>query len=218
MTVNLYGHNGAASPIEPQRYEPREIVSVFDSIRREINTDKWFVCGTSLGGALSIRYALTHPDQLYGHIFTNSNSAFATSQQTVQWQQNAQESHDRIIHGGKQALDRIPVHPRHARRLSDGIKERLTADSQTHDPVGIANVSCYMTPFTSVRDLVHENRKPALLVCGRHEKRFHEARQFVAETMPHLTIADVDAGHAVNMQAVDAFNTAVLEFLITHHV
>ena len=34
--------------------------------------------------------------------------------------------------------------------------------------------------------------------------------------MPNLEIVTVDAGHAVNLEAIDAFNTTVTDFLRRH--
>ena len=110
-------------------------------------------------------------------------------------------------------MDRIAVHPRRAKRLPPATYDALVADAEGIDPEGIAMAMEHMMPTASVRSDLGANTRPALLVCGRFEKRFASNRDFAAAQMPHLEIVDVDAGHAVNMTATEAFNTAVERFV-----
>ncbi|MCY4656876.1 MAG: alpha/beta hydrolase [Gammaproteobacteria bacterium] len=216
ITVELFGHNNSPAPTESKLYEPENYVSEFEKIRTSLNIHKWFVCGYSLGAALTIRYALTFPQHLKGHIFTNSNSAFATKEMATAWSRQAEQTRDRLIAGGLDAIDRIPVHPRHAKRLPVQLKKQLVEDSRNHNALGIAYTSAYTTPTSSVRDIFQDNSKPALLVCGRHEKRFQAHCQFARKHMPLLQVANVSSGHAVNMEADIEFNQHVTQFIQSH--
>ena len=181
-----------------------------------MGVDSWFVCGYSLGAAVSIRYALDYPDRVHGHVFTNSASAFAERRLSDSWRANARESADRIRNGGTAALERIAVHPKHAKRLPSAVYEALVADAERIDPEGIANAMEHTMPTTSVRDELQHNVRPALLVCGRFEKRFAPHRAHAEAVMPHLDVVDVDTGHAVNMAAAEAFNAHVAAFIHAH--
>ena len=81
--------------------------------------------------------------------------------------------------------------------------------------MGVANTVRFTTPSASVRDELAANRVPAVLTCGRFERRFQPHREFVAANMPGLDVVNMDAGHAVNMQAAEQFNHAVIDFLST---
>ena len=83
-------------------------------------------------------------------------------------------------------IDRIRVHPRHARRLPREIHEALLEDARQLDPEGVANTVRYTTPRASVRDELGAIRVPALLACGRFERRFRPHRDFAAARMPGL--------------------------------
>jgi pimeloyl-ACP methyl ester carboxylesterase len=63
---------------------------------------------------------------------------------------------------------------------------------------------------------VQDLRVPTLLVCGERETRFLPNRDFAERTIPGLRVVRTDAGHAVNIQAAEAFNTAVVDFLSQH--
>ena len=216
VVMELYGHGRSLSPRVGAHYEARSYGEAIERIRVRLGVESWFVCGYSLGAAISIRYALTHPTKVRGHIFTNSASAFADAQLVAGWRANARESAARIRSGGKSALERINVHPRRAKRLPEGLKEALLEDAALIDPEGIANAMEHTMPTASVRADLASNRKPALLVCGRFEKRFLPQRAYAAATMPNLAIADVDSGHAVNMSAAQDFNAAVSAFIAEH--
>ena len=77
VTAELWGHGRSPAPADPAHYSPAAYVQQFDQIRRQLGADRWFLCGYSLGAGLTIRYACEHPEHVYAHIFTNSNSALA---------------------------------------------------------------------------------------------------------------------------------------------
>ena len=56
----------------------------------------------------------------------------------------------------------------------------------------------------------------ALLCFGKFEKRFFASKAWAAEHMPRLTVVELDAGHAVNMEDATGFNDAVTAFMDTH--
>ena len=216
VLLELYGHGRSPVPQESAHYAAQGYAAAIDAIREQLGVQSWFVCGYSLGAAISIRYALSYPTRVRGHVFTNSASAFADSRSSDAWRSDARESAERIRRGGKAALERIAVHPRRAKRLPPALYAALLADADRIDPEGVANAMEYTLPTASVRADLKDNRRPALLVCGRFEKRFAAHRAFAEAVMPALTIADVDSGHAVNMTAAEAFNAAVSAFVLQH--
>jgi pimeloyl-ACP methyl ester carboxylesterase len=123
---------------------------------------------------------------------------------------------EEIERDSRAALERIRVHPRHARRLPPEFYAELLADAQLHTPRGIANTLRYTTPNVPVRERVKDLRVPTLLVCGERETRFLPNRAFAERTIPGLQVVGADAGHAVNIQAAEVFNTAVVGFLSRH--
>lgn len=213
VTVSLWGHAGAPSPAQIEDYDPDAYVEAFESLRQALGIDSWWVLGYSLGAGLTIRYALTYPERVVAHAFTNSTSALADDAQQQTWEAGAEASARRIEDGGVAAMERIPVHPRHARKLPPDIYAALCADAARHDPAGIANTLRRTNPRVSVRSRLADNRRPALLLCGNRERRFKPHRDYAASHMADLTIADLDAGHGMNMEVPEAFNTALIDFL-----
>ena len=216
VTVELWGHGRSPSPEQQAWYAPARYVEIFETIRAALGIEEWLLLGYSLGAGLTIRYALTHPDRVRAHLFTNSSSGFADATQTHAWRQGADLSAAKILAGGRPAMERIPVHPRHARKLPPAIYQALLADSELLNPLGIANSVRYTNPYVSVRESIQHNRRPALLLCGSRERRFKDHRDFAAANMPGLDIVDLDAGHGMNMEAHEAFNDAACDFIQCH--
>lgn len=216
MVVELWGHGRSPSPDDPAPYHPDAYVDAFERIRIELGAERWFVCGQSFGGALTLRYSLDHPDHVIAQAFTNSVSGLADEQWIARIRDAMPAVASEIERDGYAAIERLPLHPRHARRLSATARETLVADAAEVDPRGVGRTMQYGVPESSVRARLHENRVPALLVCGARESRFRPLREAAEREMPLLEVVGVDAGHAVNVEAAEAFDRAVTEFLRRH--
>jgi len=216
VVLELWGHGRAPAPEDPALYQPDAYVEAFDQLRARLGVERWLLCGQSFGAALTLRYALTHPDRIIAQVFTNSSSAFADAEWVKARRVSAVQQADAIERDGHAALERIPVHPIHAKRLPPDVHAVLLADAQLHTPRGIAHTLRYTTPNVPVRERVRDLRVPTLLVCGEREKRFMAHRAFAERELPGLQVVGANAGHAVNIEAAEVFNTAVVDFLGRH--
>jgi len=213
VVVELWGHGRSTAPVDEAAYEPGAMIEQFDLIRRELGERQWLLCGYSLGAGLTLRYALERPEHTIAHAFTNSTSALADEPQQVAWQEQGLASRQRFITEGLAAIDRIAVHPRHAKHLPDIVKVPLLADAATHDPLGIANIMAYTTPQISVRRRIHTNTRPALLIRGRRETRFDPFADYALAHMTCLDSIGLDTGHGVNMEDATGFNQVLTAFI-----
>jgi 2-succinyl-6-hydroxy-2,4-cyclohexadiene-1-carboxylate synthase len=213
VVVELWGHGRSPSPADPLLYHPDAYVQAFDDLRTELGAKRWFLCGQSLGAALTLRYTLDHPDRVIAHVFTNSISALADADWVTRTRAAAPAVADAIETGGVAALERLPIHPVHAKRLQPAVHRPLLEDAARLDPAGVARTFRYTVPESSVRDRAAANRVPTLLVCGARETRFTPHREFAERVMPHIEVVAADAGHAVNLEAAARFDAAACEFL-----
>jgi len=216
VVVELWGHGRSPAPEHPEAYAPGAMVEQLDAIRQDLGEAQWFLCGYSLGAGLTLRYALDFPERIIAHAFTNSTSALADRPQQVAWREQGLASRSKFIEEGIPAIERIPVHPRHARHLPDAVKAPLLADAAGHTPLGIANIMAHTTPELSVRTEVQRNVRPALLIQGLREARFNPFADHARAVMPNLDTVGLDTGHGVNMEDADGFNQALIAFLEKH--
>jgi pimeloyl-ACP methyl ester carboxylesterase len=213
VIVELLGHGRSPTPPDSTSYRPERYVLEFERIREALGAKGWGVCGQSLGAALTLRYALDHPERVIAQIFTNSNSALAEAGWADGVRPAMQMLAGRLAAEGRVALESLPIHPGRSRHLPPDVQGALVSDCQLHTPRGVALTGLHTVPDSSVRDRIVRNEVPALLVVGERESRFAPHRRFAEETMPHLEVVGADAGHAVNVEAAKEFNHAVQQFL-----
>ncbi|MCP4751107.1 MAG: alpha/beta hydrolase [Proteobacteria bacterium] len=209
VVAELFGHGRSPSPKNPECYTPDSYIGEFERIRGELGAERWFVCGQSLGASLTLRYAVYHPERIPAQIFTNSRSALTDES----FDEVMQMMSKRLEAEGRKVIDEFPLHPSMNRRMQPEIKEVLVKDAESIDVDGFSNTGLYTVARGSVRDILHRNRVPTLLIAGRFDKQFAPLLEIAEKTIPELELLVLDAGHAVNIDAPDRFNTAVKEFV-----
>lgn len=212
VVVELWGHGRSPAPDDPALYHPDAFVRFFDAIRAELGVERWLVCGASLGAALTLRYTLDHSERVIAQVFTNSVSALADEAWVAATRASATSMAEVIAAADRYALERLPIHPSRAQRIPPETHRALLDDAALVEPRALAHIWRHTLPDSSVRERIAENRVPTLLVCGEHEKRFAPHREHAERTMPALEVVGVAAGHAVNLEASQAFDEATTSF------
>lgn len=209
VIVELFGHGRSPSPSDLEMYSPKSYAAEFEKIRDQLNIDKWFICGQSLGAALSFRYVLTHPERVLGHIFTNSRSALNDES----FKEGTQRLVELLNKEGRAIIEQLPLHPGKTKRIPAEVKDALIKDIEMIDLEGFANTAQFTTVPSSVRTIVHKNSVPTLLIAGKYDKLFQRFMDEAPDLVPHLEMIVVEAGHAVNIGAAEEFNAAVERFM-----
>jgi pimeloyl-ACP methyl ester carboxylesterase len=213
VVVELLGHGRSPAPESAAAYRPDAYVEAFERIRAELGEERWVVCGQSLGAALTLRYALRWPDRVIAQVFTNSISALAEATWAAPTRRAMEQLGAQVEREGRAAIERMPVHPRNSRRLPNDIRDALVADTELHSPEGVVRTGLYTVPESSVRDTISKIRVPTLLVLGSREKRFEAHARYAQEHLPGLEVTELEAGHAVNLEAAGDFDRAVTSFV-----
>jgi pimeloyl-ACP methyl ester carboxylesterase len=212
VLVELWGHGRSPAPKANEPYTCAGYIAEFERIREELGAEQLFICGQSFSAGLTLRYGLMHPDRVIGQIFTNSVSALAPSSRAGSAEDREAQAR-RIESEGHAAVEQIPYHPRYVRRLPEDVKSRLLEAASEVAPVGIAQAIRVTGPELSVLDVLDRIERPTLLVNGAQEKGFQAYREVVARGIPGCRIVDLPAGHAVNLEASEQFDEAVVRFL-----
>lgn len=204
LMVELPGHGRSAAPKEADDYAIDSLVAAFEAIRIAHNVDQWWVCGQSLGGAISILYCLARPEQVHGLIFTNSRAAFGIKRQGMSGNGGAPPQ--------IKATRDLSVHPINAKRLPEPIKQRMVDAADGMD-IGAVNHFLGRRHTWKSTERMAELTMPVLLVNGRWEKAFQEFVDQAAERIPDLRVVTLEGGHAINAEQPEQFNQAVIEFV-----
>jgi len=217
VVVELLGHGRSPAPDDASAYEVTSYVAAIEDIRRAIGAPQLFLCGQSFGAGLTIAYALAHPGSVRGHIFTNSRSALAPKGQLGDEATRLAEA-DRIEAGGTSVIDALPLHPRNATRAPADARDEMMRDAALLSPRGLANSMRHTLPQLSMLDRLAAVAVPGLLVNGVWEKAFQPLRALAAERAPELEIVDLEGGHSINLEAPEAFNLVIGDFIRRHNV
>jgi len=212
VVVELFGHGRSASPKNPEAYFPENYVGEFETIRQELGFESWFICGQSLGAALTLRYSLLHPGRIKAQIFTNSLSALSDVGENTNMERLVRS----MLQGGRTSLDSFPLNPSRSRYLNPEIKKALVEDINLINMEGFANNLLYLIPRCSIRNLLSKISVPTLLVAGKFDKQFSALVPMVLENTSSIELIELEGGHAVNIDAADRFNKAVRTFILRY--
>lgn len=212
VLLELWGHGRSPTPASDEPYTAAGYVAEFERIRELLGADRVFVCGQSFSAGLMLRYGLVHPERVIGQIFTNSVSGLAPSSRAGSFAER-EEKAQALLAEGRAGMEKIPYHPMHARRLPESVKHRLLDAANETSPAGIAQAIRITGPELSVLIDLQRISHPTLLVNGMQEKAFQPYRELASREIPDCRIADLPAGHAVNLEVPEMFNEAVMAFV-----
>jgi 2-succinyl-6-hydroxy-2,4-cyclohexadiene-1-carboxylate synthase len=216
VVVELYGHGRSPTPEDPACYHPDHYVAEFERIRGELEVERWFLVGQSLGAGLILRYSLAHPDRVVAQAFTNSASAFAPPAAQERMRANREAQQQRLARGEAPDPRESPLNPARNRRVTPEVRAALEADVARHDRIGVARTSMYTAAHVSLHGRIGEISVPTLLVVGEREERFEPDRRFIESHLPGLEVAALNGGHGVNLDAPADFDAALRSFFIRH--
>jgi 2-succinyl-6-hydroxy-2,4-cyclohexadiene-1-carboxylate synthase len=205
VLIETWGHGKSPTPTDPNAYHVDGIIDAVDVVRRAVGAETWSLIGYSHGGAVALQYALRRPEHTDRVVFTNSRASMA-----IGAPQEGIRNASRILRPG--AIQNLPFHPKNATRLPKDLHGALV---DAADGVSVEAVSGLMRNAwqLSARSRLAELEVPVTLINGRFERSFQPAVDEIRRIAPQIDVFDVEAGHAVNMQAVDAFNEIAIRAL-----
>ncbi len=205
ILVELPGHGESCGPDDPEAYGPPAVLSAIEAIRRSLAIDRWWAVGHSLGGAVTTRYALAHPNRVEGLVITNSRAMFGIDR----------SERPTVGQGSPTDLRRLPFHPIHAKRFPADLRERMVEVADATPPHVVRHVGTASHRWRSIDEL-GELAMPTMLVNGRWEKAFQTHAAHVRSHLDHIDVVDLEGGHSINVEQAETFDAAVLDFVDRH--
>src|SRR5436190_7404205 len=203
------GHGGSDAP--PGRYTFELLIADVIALMDALAIKKAHFAGLSMGGATALGLAELHPDRLEKVIVCDSPCQ-STAASTQQWE-------ERIAVAEKQGMEAlveptvtrwfppeaIKTNPPHVDKIRQMIRSTplqgfigCAAALANHD---------YASAATSVK-------RPVLFVAGEKDGVTPAAMRKLSERVPGSRYVELaGAGHISNLDAPDAFNHALAEFL-----
>ena len=211
------GHGRSETPAESEAYTIEQVVSDLARVVDWVAGDAPCVmAGLSFGGLASLHFALAHPHRVAGLVLADSGPGFKNPEAAEGWKQRSEKTASYIEARGMEAFVTGKAAPTCIGRNPELPAARVAAEGiRAQDPAGVARFGRHVAGLAPpVIDELPGIQAPSLVVVGAEDKAYLRAGEVMAAKLPRSRHALIPgAGHIVNIEATDAFNSLVLEFL-----
>ncbi|HYD08785.1 MAG TPA: alpha/beta hydrolase [Acidimicrobiales bacterium] len=195
-TWDLGGHGRSPSPDDASAYSLDIALADLD----ELVTEPAILVGHSLGGVLSLTYALRNPSKVSALGLLSTGPGYRNDAARAEWNAMLDRQARAVEERGLAALP---------------AKADLHGDLHTSAPALAHAIRGFVAQHDSeVIDGLPTIAQPALVLVGAKDKQFLAAADHMAARLPNASRVVVpDAGHAVNLHQPAAVNAALLDLL-----
>jgi pimeloyl-ACP methyl ester carboxylesterase len=211
------GHGLSDAPPEPERYSIEQVVDDLGRVLDAVSPGEPVVlAGLSFGGLASIHFALAHPERTRALALVDSGPGFKNPDAQAKWTAQVARTAEVLTTRGFDAFVRgkaaITCVGRH---LDLPASKAAAASIEKQDPQGLANFGIHISgPAPAVIDELSTIACPALVVVGSEDKPYLRAAEVMAAKIPNAEHQVIEgAAHIVNIEATDAFNAVLIDFL-----
>jgi pimeloyl-ACP methyl ester carboxylesterase len=210
------GHGQSDSPPQPEQYGLSISAEDLRGLLEHLRIDSAYIGGQSMGGGIAARFAVTYPDQVAALLIIDSASASglpmsaatrAMREKTVELAeiQSMEAVADYVITANPNLRTQAEASPEARQRL-----RQMFLDL---NPKGYANTIRAMLTESFPTERLSTLRMPTLVLVGDADPAL-EAARWTHQQIPGARLVILpQAGHLSNLDAPEAFNTSVLDFL-----
>jgi pimeloyl-ACP methyl ester carboxylesterase len=218
IVYDARGHGLSEAPREPSAYSQQHMVDDLCGLMDHLGLVTAAVGGLSMGGNVVLNFAFAHPERVSALVLADTG---AGSDDPARMLTRSLQGVELLENGGIEAYaDWAMTHPAFARFASRGPEEERFVRSclMTNRAHGLAlstrGVQAKRPSIYALEPQLRELHLPVLLIVGEHDEACVPIHDFMSRTLPnaaHHVIAG--AGHLTNLEAPDAFNRLLSEFL-----
>lgn len=200
LTWDIRGHGDSDSPADPACYSAKAALEDMAVVLEAAGPGPAVLGGHSLGGYLSLDFALTYPERVAGLILIDTGPGFRNDAARQDWNRRAEATAARLAERGLAGLRVSP---------------ELHAD-QHRDVTGLilAARGTLTQQDSHVLDGLPRITVPTLIIVGADDTAFLGAADYMAGKLPRpRKVVIPGAGHAPNIDKPSLFNAEVRAFL-----
>lgn len=214
---DLRGHGESPAPEGGKPWSIENVVADLYAVAEATTPDAPFVAaGLSFGGLASLHFMKRHPERIAALALVGSGPGFKNAEAAAGWAAQVERTANFLETRGFADF----VNGR-AGTTCIGNRPELPAAQAAAKPIieqsveGIARFGREISgPAPSVIDDLADMNVPAVVLVGEHDKAFLRAGEVMAAKLPQAHHAAVpDAGHIVNIEQADVFNSELAKFL-----
>jgi pimeloyl-ACP methyl ester carboxylesterase len=198
---DMRGHGRSDYPDDPLAYSEALTVADMAALLDRVGAERAIVGGLSLGGYMSLAFHRAHPQRVLALLIIDTGPGFKKDDAREAWNRRAHDTAERFEREGLVVLNSLS-------RERSGVSHR--------DASGLARAARGMLTQrdAGVIESLPDIKVPSLVVVGADDAPFLAASDYMAAKIPGATKVVIPAaGHAVNIDAPQAFIAAVLPFL-----
>jgi pimeloyl-ACP methyl ester carboxylesterase len=200
VTWDLRGHGRSAYPTDPAAYSAANALADMAALLAELGADRAVLGGHSLGGYLSLSFALTFPDRVAALVLIGTGPGYRNDAARDDWNRRAHATAARLTERGLGGIGSSAELHSDEHRDASGLIRAATQTLTQRDATVIDGL-----PSIAV---------PTLVVVGAEDTAFLGAADYMAAKIPGARKVVIPAaGHAPNVSQPDAFNAEVTRFL-----
>jgi pimeloyl-ACP methyl ester carboxylesterase len=201
VSWDMRGHGQTDSPADPKAYSAALTVSDMRALLEDVGVERAVIGGLSLGGYVSLAFALAHPAMTRALVICDSGPGYRNAEARAGWNQRAFERAVSLEGKGLDALAR---------------RSRETQQAVHRSAQGLAHAARGMLAQenSQVIDGLAGLRVPTLIVVGDQDQPFVAPSEYMAKKIPGARLAVIPgAGHSSNLDQPEIFNRVLGEFL-----
>lgn len=197
ITWDLRGHGRSESPDDPDAYSLDIALADLDAL---VGDQRVVLGGHSLGGQLSIAYALRHPERVAGLALLSTGPGYRDDAAREEWNGNIERQ---ALALEKRGMDALPA----GNDMHGGLHT---------SPLALAHAirGFVKQHDSSIMDGIPSITAPTLVLVGAKDRGFLNAADYFERKLADATKVVVpDAGHGVNRHQPAAVNIALAALL-----
>ena len=201
ISWDMRGHGQTDSPDDPARYSAGLTVADMRALLQQLGVERAVIGGLSLGGYVSLAFALAHPEMTRALVICDSGPGYRNAEARAAWNARAHERATNLEAKGLDALAR---------------RSRETQQAVHRSAQGLAHAARGMLAQESsqVIDGLASIRVPTLIVVGDQDQPFVAPSEYMAKKIPGARLEVIPgAGHSSNLDQPEIFNRVLREFL-----
>jgi pimeloyl-ACP methyl ester carboxylesterase len=203
ISWDMRGHGQTESPDDPAQYSLDLTVADMKALLDHLGVTRAVVGGLSLGGYVSLAFALAYPAMVEALIICDSGPGYRNAEAREKWNERARERAAELEARGLAALGG------RSREMQEAMGHHRSAQGLAHAARGML-----AQKDARVIDGLPSIAVPTLVIVGDRDEPFVAPCEYMAKKIPGARLEVVkDAGHSSNLDQPDAFNRVFVEFL-----
>jgi pimeloyl-ACP methyl ester carboxylesterase len=200
VTWDLRGHGRSGYPADAADYSAANALADMGALLAEVGADQAVLGGHSLGGFLSLDFAVTHPERVTALVLIGTGPGYRNDAARDDWNRRALATAARLTERGLAGLGSSAELHSGEHRDASGLIHAATQTLTQRDAHVIDGL-----PHIAV---------PTLVVVGADDRPFLGAADYMAGKIPGARKVVIPAaGHAPNVSEPEVFNAEVARFL-----